>query len=59
MEMKTWQQRLIIIPIVPIMWGIFTDLRFGQIASFLTRVIVVTIIGFFLGYVYDRIKVRI
>lgn len=57
--MKAWQQRLILISIVPIIWGIFVDLRFGQIASFVTRVVIVSLIGFFLSYVYERIKARI
>ncbi|WP_029159842.1 hypothetical protein [Clostridium scatologenes] len=57
--MKIWQQRLIVIPIVPIIWGAFVDLKFGKIASFITRVIIVTLIGLFLSYAYERIKRRI
>lgn len=57
--MKEWKRRLMVISIVPIIWGIFVDLRFGKIASFVTRVVIVTLIGFFLGYVYERVKTRI
>lgn len=54
--MKIWQRRLIGISIVPIIWGIWVDLRFGKISSFITRVIVVTLIGFLIGIVYEKIK---
>jgi hypothetical protein len=57
--MKIWQKRLIGISIVPVIWGIWVDLRFGQISSFITRVIVVTLIGFLLGIVYEKIKSKI
>jgi hypothetical protein len=57
--MKIWQKRLIGISIVPIIWGIWVDLRFGQISSFIKRVIVVTLIGFLIGTVYEKIKSRI
>lgn len=57
--MKIWQRRLIGISIVPIIWGIWADLRFGKISSFITRVIVVTLIGFLIGAVYEKIKSRI
>jgi len=53
---KIWQRRLIGISIVPIIWGIWADLRFGKISSFITRVIVVTLIGFLIGAVYEKIK---
>ncbi|EQB86188.1 hypothetical protein J2Z44_002661 [Clostridium punense] len=54
--MKIWQRRLIGISIVPIIWGVLVDLRFGKVSSFITRVIVVTSIGFLVGSVYEKIK---
>ncbi|MFT5874856.1 MAG: hypothetical protein ACI8WT_003835 [Clostridium sp.] len=57
--MKTWRKNLIEISIAPVIWGIWVDLRFGQISSFITRVTVVTLIGFLLGIVYKKIKSKI
>lgn len=54
--MKTWQKRVLGISIVPIIWGILVNLRFGQIYSFIARVILVTLIGLLLLTVYEKFR---
>lgn len=54
--MKSWQQKILLISIAPIIWGVLAELRQGQIASFAARVIFSTFIGFFLLYIYERIN---
>lgn len=54
--MKKNIKRLLGISIVPIIWGIFADLRFSQIGSFVTRVICVTTIGYIIVFIYDKVK---
>lgn len=56
--MKLWQKRLLGISMVPIVWGIIIDLRHGLIASFITRVIVVTLIGLLLLTAFEKLKVK-
>ena len=53
-NMKIWQRHVLGIAVVPIIWGIIVDLKYGHIASFITRVIGVTLIALLLETVYEK-----
>ncbi|SUY45339.1 Uncharacterised protein [Clostridium putrefaciens] len=55
--MKRGIKKLLGIATVPIVWGAFVDLKYGEIASFITRVICVTAIGYLIVFVSNKGKV--
>ncbi|MBU3228204.1 hypothetical protein [Clostridium algidicarnis] len=54
--MKKGIERLLGIATVPIIWGAFVDLKYGEIASFITRVICVTAIGYLVVFMSNKGK---
>jgi len=54
--MKINFKKILIIAIVPIIWGAFADLKYGQIDSFVIRVICVIAIACLIEFIYDKVK---
>ncbi|WP_029451980.1 hypothetical protein [Clostridium algidicarnis] len=55
--MKRGIKKLLGIATVPIIWGAFVDLKYGEIGSFITRVICVTAIGYLVVFMSNKGKV--